>query len=134
MMYNLILIGNGFDLAHNLKTSYRDFLNQLDKNAWNNPSQFSDILKDGLIDALIRKDLRRNQKVYKNEFIQHLLDLGYLSNWSDIEYQYFILINNAANSSNSTQRIKKINDDFEQIKKYLRIYLSDEQKKPNFKT
>lgn len=26
-MNRLILIGNGFDLAHRLKTSYKDFLN-----------------------------------------------------------------------------------------------------------
>ena len=26
-MMNILIIGNGFDLAHGLKTSYRDFLN-----------------------------------------------------------------------------------------------------------
>lgn len=28
-MKNLIIIGNGFDLAHNLKTSYSDFKNDV---------------------------------------------------------------------------------------------------------
>lgn len=126
-MYNLILIGNGFDLAHDLKTSYRHFLNQLDKNAWNNPDQFANILRDELIDALRRNEVKKNQKIYKNQFIQQLLDLSHLNNWSDIEYLYFKLINEAANRSNNTQIIKIINEEFEQIKKYLKIYLSDEQ-------
>ena len=128
-MYNLVLIGNGFDLAHDLKTSYRHFLNQLNKNAWDNPDQFTNILKKEMIDALQRKQVRRDQKIYKNQFIQQLLDLGHLNNWSDIEYHYFKLINEAANQSNSTKRIKTINEEFEQIKKYLKIYLSEEQKK-----
>jgi len=128
-MYNLILIGNGFDLAHDQKTSYRHFLNQLNKNAWDNPDQFTSILRDDLIGALRRKDVRKDQRIYKNQFIQQLLDLGHLNNWSDIEYRYFRLINEVANQPNSTQRIKIVNAEFEQIKKYLKIYLSDEQRK-----
>lgn len=128
-MYNLILIGNGFDLAHDLKTSYRSFLNQLNKNAWNNPDQFANILKNELIDFIRRKDIKKDQKIYKNQFIQQLLDLGHLNNWSDIEHHYFRLINDDANQPKNTQRIKKINEEFEQIKEYLKIYLSDEQRK-----
>ena len=132
-IYNLIIIGNGFDLAHDLKTSYRHFLNDLNENAWNKPDQFTDILKDELLDVLRRKVLRKDQKIYKNRIIQQLIDLEHLNNWSDIEYHYFKLINEIANNKNknsdSTQRINRTNEEFEQIKSYLKSYLSEEQKR-----
>lgn len=49
-MTNILIIGNGFDLAHNLPTKYSDYLNQL-----NNQSEFYGYIKlekDRLIDSL----------------------------------------------------------------------------------
>lgn len=56
-MRQIYILGNGFDLAHGLKTSYRDFLTWYLNNVWKyiQENQFSGIdFKDGLI--LIKRD------------------------------------------------------------------------------
>ncbi|MGE0021550.1 MAG: AbiH family protein [Draconibacterium sp.] len=122
-MYNLVIIGNGFDLAHDLKTSYRHFLNHVNKNARIEPDKYSDLLRDEFIGIFrAKQSVRRDQKIFKNTIVQELLNLGHLNNWSDIEFHYFKLIN-AANTKN----INSINNEFEQIKNHLKIYLSNEQ-------
>lgn len=49
-MNRLVIIGNGFDLAHGLKTSYKDFirwyLDDFFNKLINNDCEFSDILLD----------------------------------------------------------------------------------------
>ncbi|MDR3262512.1 MAG: bacteriophage abortive infection AbiH family protein [Tannerella sp.] len=40
-MQNLIIIGNGFDLAHGLKTSYNDFIEDLFNNYFMDNRQYA---------------------------------------------------------------------------------------------
>lgn len=73
-MNRLIIVGNGFDLAHGLATSYCDFINDFWKNLKRNHqdnaikkvvfvnSQFSQIFGDGSINSF--KDFEKNLKEY----------------------------------------------------------------------
>ena len=111
-MRNLIIIGNGFDLAHNLKTSYPDFK--------------TDVKEKGE-----KYDLPHI--ILNNYLLKSLLnDVSGL--WSDIEVTYFDILTNFNdraylqkyyNGVHNYRNIKKLNDDFEKIKKYLEIYLTE---------
>lgn len=114
-MKNLIIVGNGFDLAHGLKTSYYDF--RLDLT--NNISEY-DV---GNLDTnYLLKSFLNNE----NEL------------WSDIESAYFdILVNLHDNTylqtnylfpSQEYRNSKELNDDFEVVKKCLTIYLLKQEK------
>lgn len=73
-MKTIFVIGNGFDLAHNLKTSYNDFLKSLSEETINN--------------NILLKILSKN----KNNC------------WSDIEYTYFTLLNNCEDKNYILQK------------------------------
>ena len=49
---NLIIIGNGFDLAHNLNTRYSDFMEYL----WKNDKEFYDRLTKYIYDEDLWND------------------------------------------------------------------------------
>lgn len=112
-MKNLIIIGNGFDLAHDLKTSYTDFINDIEKN----PTKYK--FKDqhsfpGLIQVLIN----RNKGL-----------------WSDIEYLYFNILSNLDNIDKLTNfqgvisySVIELNRDFAVIKNCLEIYLKEKER------
>jgi hypothetical protein len=105
-MKNLIIIGNGFDLAHGLKSNYADFTSHL----------------------------RTTLSDY--QFSQNHLLLSMLNNhhelWSDIESAYFDIISNFGDKKylmvnyanvNLYKSIKELNEDFEKIKELLQDYL-----------
>lgn len=96
-MNRIILIGNGFDLAHGLKTSYQDFLK------W--------ILK---------------QKDYNTEgniFLEHLYYKQNLNKWIDIEGEYFNILVNY--SRKNCLYIPQLNSDFKKVKFLLSTYLNE---------
>ena len=96
-MNRIILIGNGFDLAHGLKTSYQDFLK------W--------ILK---------------QKDYNTEgniFLEHLYYKQNLNKWIDIEGEYFNILVNY--SRKNCLYIPQFNSDFKKVKFLLSTYLNE---------
>lgn len=106
----LVLIGNGFDLAHGLKTSYKDFID------WYMCKAFQQFCTNGhFTDALLTMqrqyagtyttyhkapanftevinciECNDHQFLkYNSHFYQQVLDLFSNGNWVDIEYQYF---------------------------------------------
>lgn len=117
MARRLVLIGNGFDLAHNLPTRYVDFLKwyvlRCFKNAFDNES--NRCYKDGNIEStcmsypedlgnmdcdqfidyirgLINKDVRRNLRyslIFKNKFLERLYSPNKDKRWVDIEMDYY---------------------------------------------
>ena len=107
-MKNLILIGNGFDLAHELKTSYPDFKKHLQIKIRNSVSSTP------LINSLISDNI----------------DL-----WSDIEATYFDILENFedkvylqqnySGNINQYSTIKNFNDHFDEVKNYLGSYLKE---------
>jgi hypothetical protein len=108
-MNKLFLIGNGFDLAHGLKTRYSDFLlwfinrmiNML--NDSNNKTYEDDLISIESNGYSIReinslealKDIRKRQEIIikaKNKFFERILNNYLNSNWVDIEYEYYLAL------------------------------------------
>jgi hypothetical protein len=109
-MKNLIIVGNGFDLAHNLKTSYDDFKNELT----DYPEEYDDL----------------NSK--KSILLQSLLKDKENVLWSDIESTYFDILINLKDERKLQDKYgaqfryrnsRDFNNDFELIKKHLISYL-----------
>jgi len=145
----IILIGNGFDLAHGLKTSYNDFI----KDFWQNEIDksyemrllktevtdgkayyiFEDDfvvveLKD-FIDVEDEKNIdvfKKNIIQYKNKFLRVIELELYEKKWCDIENLYYkelIRCLNLKKNENDDYSIKQLNDDFEAIREELEEYL-----------
>lgn len=116
-MRNLIIIGNGFDLAHELKTSYFHFRTAIE----NHPEEYG---------------AQRNSNNY---LLIRLLKKNDLL-WSDIEVTYFDILTHIHDNSylqknhsptNAYKNVESLNKDFEEIKKYLSNYLLEQQKEFN---
>lgn len=110
-MNKIIIIGNGFDLAHGLSTSYSDFINKCFED---NPN-FGNNWKSPLL-----KEIREMKKD---------------KNWVDIESLYFRLIFKLLDFSNESQVnlqfIKNLNHDFDILRTTLLDYLKKEQNDKN---
>lgn len=156
-MNRLILVGNGFDLAYGLKTSYCHFLSDYLSNLMN---QF--LWKNEYVDPLMEfnwkdKDpFRRNSPfgyenkippevaienlkgaqnnpnfivTIKSEFLKETIDKVETFNWVDLENEYFDhLLKCKEENGFNYERVKKLNDEFEFIKIKLEEYLIRHQK------
>lgn len=67
--YNLLIIGNGFDIAHNLKTTYIDFLNTYSKNT--NDHKYD--IKNNCIYLYLKE--QKNQNGYWTDVEQSLTNI-----------------------------------------------------------
>ena len=132
-MNNLIIIGNGFDLAHNMKTSYKNFITYIISSQINDKTKYYDLLyiQRGLLFTVedFYKQLKRGSSSgikFKNRFFHSLvLDLT-LNNWCDIEKKYFDDLNNIVKSNG---RIDDFHEEFRIVRKYLISYLRGENEK-----
>lgn len=144
-MNRIILIGNGFDLAHGMPTSYRDFLDDFWKRKFEqvNDERKSDYsfskqfendffivskIRPESIDVSSYHDVQRLSSSneielsFKNIFLQKISEKSYLQNWVDIENEYYELLKKAINEK-ADYSIKDLNRDFEQVKNLLKEYL-----------
>ena len=125
-MNRLVIIGNGFDLAHGLPTSYKDFIDDYWKTICDtkgtktikhndelvslncefgglyNSSEYYAIDNLNSYDEL-KKFIARNQNkygefslVFNNLFFQKICDNS-IENWVDIENEYYRLLKEIAN-------------------------------------
>lgn len=150
-MNDLYLIGNGFDLAHGLKTSYNDFLlwylNSFLEQVWNTNYFEDDLMKidrsgngfngqrdffsiSELISWLKQHDYNIN---YENEFFKKVVEDYREYKWVDIEYEYYMVLveiyKNLEKEASMFKdfhfsRVRPLNDCFDSIKKKLVEYLS----------
>lgn len=126
----IVLIGNGFDLAHGLKTSYKDFIdwymcnsfNEFIKNG-NYRDQLIEIFRDNPAFKSIYKqdpknaeevlqfiDENKNQSIkYESKFYKELLVSFCSGSWVDIECKYFDRLKNVFNNSGLSNEEKKRN-------------------------
>ncbi|KLT67939.1 AbiH family protein [Flavobacterium sp. ABG] len=143
-MNRIILIGNGFDLAHGMKTSYNDFINDY----WSNTilsileikeSSFENLeIKITEISSLLSLYLSKNKSyqdlveglektkgkmVFKNKFLEQINEKKQIQNWVDIENEYYLLLKKAFKDENCTYKISQLNSDFTEIQKLLENYL-----------
>lgn len=138
-MNRLILVGNGFDLAHGLKTSYQDFIDDFwskqlpmilerqDSSFKNHFVTIDHIQSDIPIDKIKRfGDLnefvvKTGRKIhFDNKFLKTISEKRSLQNWVDIEKEYF----NQLFTAKSEANVEKVNEDFEEIKNLFIDYLN----------
>lgn len=140
-MNTLYIIGNGFDLAHGLKTSYTDFLLWYIKQCVHKKANAKEY-NDGLI-KLTGPRYYNGFEDYKNipdifdtikavginlefqrGFIQKIFSGLVTYNWVDIEEEYYNSLQEVIEfQSSDIQEIKLLNNQFELLKKQLNIYL-----------
>lgn len=151
-MNRIVLIGNGFDKAHNLPTGYCDFMNYLTdsiakfnkkenstyelittgKRCGDNRTYYHKLGKDGLEDNWIGvKQLKDHTKFKlaknphkKSIYFESLFaDNDKLGYWSDLESHYFKMLYKHRTTS---EDIALINSEFEHLKELIRDYLKIE--------
>jgi hypothetical protein len=144
---DIYILGNGFDLAHKLKTTYNDFLNDyFRKTLWHkyslskNYAQNHNNLKLTLGTVqIIEKELFQldykeiisslkkldNHKIeYVNPFLEHLVESSN-NRWVDIEMEYYNLLKLFINK-NRVDQAKRMVQGLKDIKNTLRDYLLHE--------
>jgi hypothetical protein len=154
-MNRIILIGNGFDLAHGLKTSYKNFIDDFwDKrrklfnrsytyeddaikiyasrfySSYNSPPNVNgyDWLKK-LVEMNKSKNSSEKDLIimeHKNAFLKTISEKSGLENWVDIEEEYYRALNECL-SDNSGKNVEKLNNEFLLIKTELENYLKIQQ-------
>jgi len=141
-MKYLILIGNGFDKAHNLKTTYHEFIENLFNNYFSDRNSYKDILDSESLPLEINSiEALRNYSIeqkspfgisvgskgatFKNYFLGQLIHDFADDKWYDIEKKYF---ENLMSCVEHNWNPEKLNNDFNDVKKYLSYYLIEEEK------
>lgn len=132
-MNRLILVGNGFDLAHDLETSYKDFIDDFWEEKINviKNSDINSRYEDKYVivynvpnsypaESIFKtyQDLIKHipKLIIKNKFLELLSKKRTDLNWVDIENEYY-------NELKKTKNINELNSDFEEIKNLLENYL-----------
>lgn len=148
-MNNLFIIGNGFDLAHGLETSYKHFilkyLNEVLQVARNSNGIYDDELiriendiNYGSNEIIKSFDVFENKynsnkycKIkYKSQFVENIIKKQFERNWVDIEIEYYnelVRLAQIYKKSRSydliTHNLKDLNNHFKVIKDNLINYL-----------
>ena len=78
---NILIIGNGFDLAHKLPTKYSDFLNEIQKD-----SKFQNYLQKN------NKSIKKFNKLMNGKLIKYLLKNNAKHGWIDFENEMRLII------------------------------------------
>ncbi len=153
----LIIIGNGFDLAHGLKTSFKDFiedytlkiLNELKRNyhfedgllSITSKANFEELRSN--LNTLDKSEvykifiylLKGNQRIeieHQSEFLKNIILSIQNKSWVDIELVFFELLKDAS-KNNDSKNIEQINNDLNSLKQLLKEYLKEEVSKQRIK-
>lgn len=143
-MNRIILIGNGFDLAHGMKTSYNDFINyywfriinelkSIKESSFENDeikvtrlpdrNYFSIIIKFDELENTLRSN--GSELIFKNRFLKQINQKKQIQNWVDIENEYYLLLKESFKDKNCTYKISQLNSDFADIQKLLETFLQE---------
>lgn len=150
-MNRLIILGNGFDLAHNLKTSFNSFISDYFCNAVNTfykESKYEDPLLEirmkysgysfgsvediatdkNIYERLNALNKNKNHYVltFKSQLLQSIYGKTSQLKWVDIEIEFFeILLKTKKN--NNIHYVDKLNGELEFLKKKLIDFLKIQQ-------
>ncbi|WP_396159323.1 AbiH family protein [Flavobacterium sp.] len=148
-MNRIILIGNGFDLAHGINTSYNHFINDYWENTikeihkseinteFENDEIFINVVPtqwlpgfefDKLIGSL---EYIKSKLVFKNKFLEIITSKKQEQNWVDIENEYYSLLKKSFKEKNCDYKINALNEDFNKVQKLLKVYLKKVEEKFN---
>ncbi|WP_350078397.1 AbiH family protein [Imperialibacter sp.] len=141
----MVILGNGFDLAHGLPTSYSSFILDYFKSAYIKAVSTQMPYTDDLIELRLQhllpeleraNDLKKASEIlvtkkivtYKNRLLRSLLEEFHLINWVDIENTYYSLLKKyipAPDKIDSFDKkgLESLNRFLEEIKALLRDYL-----------
>ena len=142
-MNRIILIGNGFDLAHKMETKYEHFISSYwEKTICDIRNKAGDVeFKNKEIRIVkvpsrwsaentfesLKTNLKRNKSklIFLNKFLEIVTNRVHLKNWVDVENEYYKLLKELAINAPSCQYddVSKLNSDFEDIKLLLEKYL-----------
>ena len=148
-MNRLVIIGNGFDMAHGLKTSYMDFINwywnkRIDAFAgnttkvsednvscWNvltfEQSYFRDILGNRTCSGYeVIKELKKHPEVFSidcTHFFGTILQSIETRGWVDIENDYYQLLKKSLDKSDCGYTVKELNEQLAYLQEKLVEYL-----------
>lgn len=155
-MNRLVILGNGFDLAHGLPTRYEDFMLHYMRDIFTKRHDASGLMSvkkrgftatnwnDVVYDYSNVSDLLKYMDTYNNivgyktnsNFLKELLDTQNNNNWIDIEAEYYRLLKECISEKSMELKsrrtykakytIEDINKDFEILKSILEIYLKKE--------
>lgn len=140
----LILIGNGFDLAHGLKTSYKNFLDWYmcdafqmfcDNKSYNDPlievkNKYPQMMNtfnkkpttfEEILNLILFDDFQ--SITYKSNFFRTLLDHFKDNNWVDIELYYFRLLKDHFSKQEKKEVVCKLNSEFDFLIRKLSDYI-----------
>ena len=152
-MNRLIIIGNGFDLAHELKTRFSDFVNSY---IWKSINQFAKkgfhqdqlitISKKGIsnlsfnhyliregeeqssIEQLKKIKQDENISVHTSSFLSKLIGSQEAERWVDIEMLYYESLLETFfhyKDYSSLEKVKELNNQFEFLRNQFLTYLRD---------
>lgn len=123
----IYIIGNGFDLAHNLNTSYLDFITDWvvkERNLSVNFDWFRDVVSTDPNNQYIKDVI----SYLNNNFLSFIMSEYNTFKWMDIEHSYFkklySIIKTNAVEKDIYDEINKLNIDFEYVKMKLYNYIS----------
>ncbi len=134
---SLIIIGNGFDLAHKLETSYQHFIDHFwkdviterigYKNRYPEKANYSSFLQiKNQLNSPNRNWSEEIKNISDNSFLQKLSDKrDLLPNWVNIENEYY----QALILCKDNKQIIKLNNEFSFIQNELEKYLTKQAKK-----
>lgn len=147
-MNKLIIIGNGFDLAHGLLTSYKDFMNwyfeqwreklikshkRIERDelcrfwikqhiSWIDSFYYNNLHVDGLTFIKRINDIKKSYKITLSPFLSKILDSIETKGWVDIENDYYDLLCSYA-KERKTEEVKILNRHLSFLKGKLVEYL-----------
>lgn len=156
-MNRIIIIGNGFDLAHGLPTSYKNFIDwYIDKRVNNLSTCHSNVNSDELCkfrisehtwhsyifsnygplwNEILRESLFKTIKGHpeyfqynQSRFLEAITKCIEKNNWVDIEKEYYNLLSKDFESSDN-ESIEQLNRELECLKNNLIVYLNEVEKK-----
>lgn len=129
--HKLIIIGNGFDRAHGLATSYGEFIEHIIISHNKDRKKYNDLLQ--LNPQWVFRNIddfkSRGERLERDGYFKYTSRLFKLLvdkfaennyNWVDIEEFYFSLVYKVKNNIDS---LRKLNSEFKIIKEYLEDYL-----------
>ena len=105
-MNRIILIGNGFDLAHGLKTSYKDFIDDFCVQVKTNDDMWGLVMKKAKPKTVNFETLLKDENNFKNKFFYAVKKDLNIQNWVDVEKVYY---NELVNCMKNAEKNKEKN-------------------------
>lgn len=141
-MNRIILIGNGFDLAHGMKTSYNDFINDYwintisdimsttERSFENSEIRITRLPPRPYLSSINKFEeffetlkTRGSEVIFKNKFLEKINKKKHIQNWVDIENEYYLLLKESFKDEKCKYNISQLNSDFTAIQRLLETYL-----------